>query len=68
MSRDNLFALTFFVISVVAFFMWGYSYIPSNHLLLFILASVFGLFMAFNIGGNDVANSFGTSVGAKTLT
>ena len=28
----------------------------------------FGLFMAFNIGGNDVANSFGTSVGAGTLS
>ncbi|ALV24530.1 inorganic phosphate transporter, PitA family [Campylobacter iguaniorum] len=68
MSRDNLFALVFFIISLTAFFMWGYSYIPSNHLLLFILASIFGLFMAFNIGGNDVANSFGTSVGAKTLT
>ncbi len=67
-NRDNLFALIFFIISVVAFFMWGYNYIPSNHLLLFILASIFGLFMAFNIGGNDVANSFGTSVGAKTLT
>lgn len=68
LNRDNLFAIGFFAISVVAFFMWGYDYIPSNHLLLFILASIFGLFMAFNIGGNDVANSFGTSVGAKTLT
>lgn len=67
-AKDNLFALIFFIISVCAFFIWGYNYIPSNHLLLFMLASVFGIFMAFNIGGNDVANSFGTSVGAKTLT
>ena len=28
----------------------------------------FGLFMAFNIGGNDVANSFGISVGTGTLS
>ena len=67
-AKDNVFALMFFIISVCAFFVWGYNYIPSNHLLLFMLASVFGIFMAFNIGGNDVANSFGTSVGAKTLT
>ncbi len=68
MSRDNLFAATLFAISLVVFFLWGYGYIDGHHLLLFILASVFGLFMAFNIGGNDVANAFGTSVGAKTLT
>lgn len=48
---------------------WALGYIgsTSDHLILFTTVLV-GLFMAFNIGGNDVANSFGTSVGAKTLT
>ena len=68
MSRDNVVALFIFVISVICFWIWGYNYIPNYYLILFILASVFGIFMAFNIGGNDVANSFGTSVGAKTIT
>lgn len=61
-------AFFIFIISVLCFFVWGYNYIPNNSMILFILASVFGIFMAFNIGGNDVANSFGTSVGAKTVT
>ncbi len=68
MKKDNLFAFSIFVISTFAFTIWGLGYIPQYHLILFLLASVFGIFMAFNIGGNDVANSFGTSVGAKTIT
>ena len=35
---------------------------------LLILALVFGLYAAWNIGANDVANAMGTSVGSKALT
>ncbi|EAJ6054501.1 inorganic phosphate transporter, partial [Campylobacter jejuni] len=66
--KDNLIAFVIFIISTIAFVIWGFGYISQHQLILFILASIFGIFMAFNIGGNDVANSFGTSVGAKTVT
>jgi PiT family inorganic phosphate transporter len=36
--------------------------------ILIILACVFGLFMAWGVGANDVANAMGTSVGSKALT
>lgn len=32
------------------------------------LAAVFGIFMAWGIGANDVANAMATSVGSKAIT
>ena len=40
----------------------------NNSQLVLILALCFGLFMAWGIGANDVANAMGTSVGAGALT
>lgn len=40
----------------------------SPELILLILAIAFGLYMAWNIGANDVANAMGTSVGSGALT
>lgn len=49
-SRDNLFFGGIFAISIVAFAIWGLNYLLlSHHYLIFLLASTFGIFMAFNI-------------------
>ncbi len=56
----------FFMVAVL-----GYSFITSggvpNNLFLAI-ATVFGAYMAMNIGANDVANNVGPAVGSKALT
>ncbi len=36
--------------------------------ILIILACIFGFFMAWGVGANDVANAMGTSVGSRALT
>ena len=62
-------AFAILLVGMVGYFIfWGLGYTQYNQVSLFLLATLFGVFMAFNIGGNDVANSFGTSVGAGTLT
>lgn len=38
-----------------------------NEVLILSLATVFGLFMAWGIGANDVANAMATSIGSKAL-
>ncbi len=42
--------------------------IAENAELFIMLACVFGFFMAYGIGANDVANAMGTSVGSRALT
>lgn len=57
------------VVAVLTFTGWSLGHVGEGaHYPALIAAIALGLFMAFNIGGNDVANSFGTSVGAGTLT
>ncbi|GGF85826.1 inorganic phosphate transporter [Alteromonas lipolytica] len=67
-AKINLAFALILALTTGYFIVWGLGYTHQNHMMVFILATLFGVFMAFNIGGNDVANSFGTSVGAGTLT
>jgi len=67
-QKESLYFAVLLCISCGYFIFWGLDYIENGSSYIFLIATLFGVFMAFNIGGNDVANSFGTSVGAKTLS
>src|SRR6056300_1767318 len=46
----------------------GFEFLMPGGWYYLVLAAVFGLFMAWGIGANDVANAMATSVGSKALT
>lgn len=71
-GRDRVWHVSFgglLAVAFVTFVLWSHDYVGNGaSFAILITTIVFAMFMAFNIGGNDVANSFGTSVGAGTLT
>ncbi len=57
-SKTSVFFSALLIVTTAYFFYWGMNYTGNHYLTLFTLAVLFGIFMAFNIDGNDVANSF----------
>lgn len=44
------------------------TFLSDYGLILLVMACIFGFFMAWGVGANDVANAMGTSVGSRALT
>jgi PiT family inorganic phosphate transporter len=67
-SLESKFFAILLIVTTSYFLVWAGDYTNGSYQTILLIATAFGIFMAFNIGGNDVANSFGTSVGAGTLS
>lgn len=61
-----IFLILFFLTVILA--IYGDLKFNFDNMYIFILASFCAVFVAFGIGSNDAANSFGTSVGSKALS
>ena len=59
-------AAVFLMVAVLIYSFSQSGGIPNNAMLA--IAAVFGVYMAMNIGANDVANNVGPAVGSKALT
>lgn len=65
----HLFFGALLAVTLIVFLFWSNDFVGAGaNKIILVTSVIFAVFMAFNIGGNDVANSFGTSVGAGTLT
>ncbi|MCP4523944.1 MAG: inorganic phosphate transporter, partial [Candidatus Gracilibacteria bacterium] len=53
---------------VLGLITWIYFFQGGNDSILLLFACILGLYMAMNIGANDVANNMGPAVGSKALT
>ena len=62
-SNDRLWHLAFgglLAITLIAFTLWSFDFVGRDAPRMVLITTViFGAFMAFNIGGNDVANEIG---------
>ena len=61
LSKTSLFFGALMITAAAWFLYWGLGYTNNNHVLLFVLATLFGVFMAFNIGGNEGLSTTGIS-------
>lgn len=64
-ARKITIALVFMCITCIASTIFSDS---SNNNMLIMISTIFGMYMAMNIGANDVANNVGPAVGSNTMS